>query len=71
MPLNKFFVEYDDEPSGLTGMQDPDLGPLGYSYEYDAAYKRAKLLAGTGLTRVRIIRRQKGAAEEVIAEVSS
>ncbi len=71
MALNKFFVEYDDEVSGRMALQDEELGPLGYSYEYDAAYRRAKFLAGAGVTRVRIIRRQRGAPEEVVAEVSS
>jgi hypothetical protein len=71
MSLRKFFVEYDDDAHGETGMQDAELGPLGYSYEYDAAYRRAKLLAGQGLSRVRIIRREKGAPEEVVAEVTS
>ena len=61
------------EASALVGLRDiesdAELGPLGYSYEYDAAYRRAKLLAGQGVTRVRIVRRQKGAPEEVVAEV--
>ncbi|HZU75944.1 MAG TPA: hypothetical protein VFA70_04215 [Dehalococcoidia bacterium] len=71
MPLKKFFVEYDDEGSGRIGLQDDELGPLGYSYEYDAAYRRAKVLAGSGVSRVRIIRRERGAPEEVVAEVTA
>ena len=41
MAINKFFLEYDDEVRGETGRQDDEVGPLGYSYEYDAAYRRA------------------------------
>lgn len=70
MPINKFFVEYD-EPAGAVGLLDQEVGPLGYSYEYDAAYRRAKQLIKDGATRVRVVRRNRGLPEEVIAEVSA
>jgi len=68
MPLNKFFVEYD-EPAGAVGLLDEQVGPLGYSYEYDAAYRRAKQLVKNGATRVRVVRRNRGLPEEVVSEV--
>ena len=71
MPLNKFFVEYDDPSAGHAGVLDEEVGPLGYSYEYDAAYRRAKQLAREGATRVRVLKRSKGTPEEVIAEVTA
>jgi hypothetical protein len=71
MALNKFYVAYDDESAGLTGLLDEEVGPLGYSYEYDAAYRRAKQLVRTGATHVRVLRRNKGTPEEVVAEVSA
>ena len=69
MPLNKYFVKYDDEPAGVVGLLDELVGPLGYSYEYDAAYRRAKQLANNGATRVRVVRRNRGLPEEVVSEV--
>jgi hypothetical protein len=71
MPLNKFFVEYDRPAAGEIGLQDEELGPLGYSYEYDAAYRRAKQLVKEGATRVRVLKRAKGTPEEVVAEVTA
>ena len=70
MPLNKFFIEYDNEQAGTIGLPDGELGPLGYSYEYDAAYRRAKQLIREGATRVRVVRRARGLPEEVVAEVA-
>ena len=71
MTLNKFYVAYDDTTAGLTGLLDEELGPLGYSYEYDAAYRRAKQLVRSGATHVRVLRRSKGTPEEVVSEVTS
>ncbi|MHB8575106.1 MAG: hypothetical protein ACYDCQ_07215 [Dehalococcoidia bacterium] len=70
MALNKFYVAYDKPASGLAGLMDEELGPLGYSYEYDAAYRRAKQLVREGATRVRVLKRAKGVPEEVVAEVA-
>ena len=70
MPLNKFYVSYDNPAAGSEGLLDDEVGPLGYSYEYDAAYRRAKQLAREGATRVRVLRRSKGAPEEIVAEVA-
>ncbi len=70
MALNKFFVEYDED-AGQLGRQDPEVGPLGYAYEYQDAYRRAKqLVREVGVTRVRVVRRAKGQQEEVVAEVT-
>ncbi len=71
MALNKFFVEYDNESGGATGLLDEEVGPLGYSYEYDTAYRRARQLIRDGATRVRVVRRAKGQPEEVVSEVSA
>jgi hypothetical protein len=71
MALNKFFVEYD-ELTGTTGLLDAEVGPLGYAYEYQDAYRRAKqLVREIGVVRVRVVRRAKGQPEEVVAEVTS
>jgi len=71
MALNKFFVEYDNEQAGLAGLLDEEVGPMGYSYEYQTAYRRAKqLVKDGGATRVRVVRRARGAPEEVVAEVT-
>ena len=71
MALNKFFVIYDNETDGQLGLLDGEVGPLGYSYEYQDAYRRAKQLVRAGdATRVRVVRRAKGTPEEVIAEVT-
>ena len=72
MALNKFFIEYDIDSTGSTGLADGELGPLGYSYEYNDAYRRAKQLVREGCaTRVRVIRRAKGTPEEVVSEVTA
>ncbi len=71
MALNKFFVEYDNESAGVTGLLDEEVGPMGYSYEYDTAYRRARQLARDGATRVRVVRRARGQPEEVVSEVSA
>ena len=71
MTINKFFVFYDNEPAGQLGLLDDELGPLGYSYEYQDAYRRAKhLVKAGGATRVRVVRRSRGTPEEVVAEVT-
>ncbi|HEY7295593.1 MAG TPA: hypothetical protein VH916_11160 [Dehalococcoidia bacterium] len=70
MPLNKFFVEYDQD-AGQFGLQDPEVGPLGYAYDYQDAYRRAKqLVREVGITRVRVVRRAKGQPAEIVAEVT-
>ena len=71
MPLNKFYVEYDRPAAGELSRLDEELGPLGYSYEYNEAYRRAKQLIRDGATRVRVLKRSRGTPEEVVAEVTA
>jgi hypothetical protein len=71
MALNKFFVEYDEQ-AGQRGLPDPEVGPLGYAYDYQDAYRRAKqLVREENVLRVRVVRRAKGQPEEIVAEVTS
>lgn len=71
MALNKFFVEYDEDAGGLA-RQDPEVGPLGYAYDYQDAYRRAKqLVREENVLRVRVVRRAKGQPEEIVAEVTA
>ncbi|HLZ69257.1 MAG TPA: hypothetical protein VKV26_05030 [Dehalococcoidia bacterium] len=70
MALNKFFVEYDED-AGQLGLQDAEVGPLGYAYDYQDAYRRAKqLVRDVNVVRVRVVRRAKGKPEEIVAEVT-
>lgn len=69
MPLNKFIVRYDNLVQGEADLQDFGLGPLGYAYEYDEAYRRAKHLAKDGRANVRVVRRVANAPEEVVAAI--
>lgn len=71
MPLRKFIVRYDDPAHGTFDAQDMGLGPLGYVYEYDDAYRRARELARQGASNVRVVKRVAGADDEVVAAIEA
>jgi hypothetical protein len=71
MPLNKFIIRYDNVDQGEADLQDMGVGPLGYVYEYNDAYRRAKQLAKTGVSNVRVVRRVIDAPEEVVAAIEA